>query len=145
MIRLIKKQLAERETCRKNAIRESGSTALYKTISLACWFSSRTPSPLVSLHSGRGRACGGLAFTRHCFASKLNCGSQSSFYCPPPLVKPTLLQYYCTTIAQYTPSYLHPLCMPYTIPYWWWQYRVKAKRRRRRPQYNYRSWNGNSL
>jgi len=60
------------------------------------------------------------------FASKLNCGSQSSFYCPPPLVKPTLLQYYCTTIAQYTRSYLHPLCMPYTIPYWWWQDRVKA-------------------
>jgi len=25
-----------------------------------------------------------LAFTRYCFASKLNCGSRSSFYCPPP-------------------------------------------------------------
>ena len=37
---------------------------------------------------------------------------------PPPLVKPILLQYYCTTIAQYTPSYRPPFCMPYTIHYW---------------------------
>jgi len=37
---------------------------------------------------------------------------------PPPLVKPTLLQYYCTTIAQYTPCYRHPFCTPYTIQYW---------------------------
>jgi len=69
----------------------------------------------------------GFAFTRYCFASKLYCGSQSSFYCPSPLVKPTLLQYYCTTIAQYTPSHRHPFCMPCTIQYWLWQYRVKAK------------------
>ena len=37
---------------------------------------------------------------------------------PPPLAKPTLLQYYYTTIAQYTPSYRPPFCMPYTIQYW---------------------------
>ena len=37
---------------------------------------------------------------------------------PPPLVKPTLLQYYCTTIAQYPPSYRHPFCMPDTKQYW---------------------------
>jgi len=53
-----------------------------------------------------------LAFTRYCFASKLHCGSLSSLYPPTPLAKPTLLQYYCTTIGQYTPSYRPPFCMP---------------------------------
>jgi len=43
-----------------------------------------------------------LTYTRYCFTSKLYCGRQSSFYCPTPPAKPTLLQYYCTTIAQYT-------------------------------------------
>jgi len=37
----------------------------------------------------------------YCFTLKLFCGSQSSFYCPPP-ARPTRLQDYCTTIAQYT-------------------------------------------
>ena len=37
---------------------------------------------------------------------------------PPPLAKPTLLQYHCTAIAQYTPPRRHPSCMPYTIQYW---------------------------
>jgi len=47
---------------------------------------------------------------------------------PPPPAKPTLLQYYCATIAQYPPPPHRPLLgMPYTIPYWRWQYRVKAK------------------
>ena len=36
-------------------------------------------------------------------------------YCPHPLAKPTLLQYYCTTTAQYTPSHRPPFHMPYTI------------------------------
>ena len=45
---------------------------------------------------------GELAFTRYCFTSKLYCGSPPSFYCPPPPAKPTLLQYYCTPISQYT-------------------------------------------
>jgi len=45
----------------------------------------------------------GLASTRYFFTPKLYCGSPSSFYCPPWPANPTLLQYYCTTIAQYTP------------------------------------------
>jgi len=45
---------------------------------------------------------------------------------PPPLAKPTLLQYYCTTIAQYAPRHRPSFSMPYTIQYWRWQYRVKA-------------------
>ena len=38
-------------------------------------------------------------------------------YPPTPLAKPTLLQYYCTTIGQYTPSYRPPfVCRePYSI------------------------------
>jgi len=42
------------------------------------------------------------------FPSKLYCGSQSSFYCPPPLAKPTLLHFSCTTIAQHTPPPADP-------------------------------------
>ena len=49
---------------------------------------------------------------------KLYCGSQSSFYCPPPNAKPTLLQCHCTAIAQYTPPHHPPPFMPYTIQYW---------------------------
>jgi len=45
---------------------------------------------------------------------------------PPPPANPTVLQYYCTTIAQHTPPNRPPFCMPYTTQYWWWQYRVKA-------------------
>jgi len=42
-----------------------------------------------------------LAFRRYCFTSKIYCGSQLSSIAPPPqLAMPTLLQYYCTTIAQ---------------------------------------------
>jgi len=48
-------------------------------------------------------------------------------FTPPPLAKPILLQYFCTTIAQYTPPYRPPFCKPYTIQHWWWQCRVKAK------------------
>jgi len=36
----------------------------------------------------------------------------------PPAAKLTLLQYYCRTIAQYTPPDRLPLVMPYTIHYW---------------------------
>jgi len=46
------------------------------------------------------------------------------FIPPPPLAKPTLLQYYCTTIAQHTPPIRLPLYMQYNIQYWQWQYRV---------------------
>ena len=40
---------------------------------------------------------------------------------PPPSIPAllTLLQYYCTTIAQYTtPLDSPPLCMPHTVQYW---------------------------
>jgi len=40
---------------------------------------------------------------------------------PPPAL-PTLLQYYCATIAQYTPPARPLLCMPHTVRYWIWQY-----------------------
>jgi len=43
-----------------------------------------------------------LAFTPHWCTSQLCCVSRSSSYPPPPF-NPTLLQYYCTTIAQYIP------------------------------------------
>jgi len=58
-------------------------------------------------HSPKSQAL--LAFTRYYFTSKLYGGNQSSFYCPPSPAKPTLLQYYCATIVQYTPSDRPPL------------------------------------
>jgi len=76
-----------------------------------------------------GHSPRGLALTRYCVTSKLYCGSPSSFYWPPPLAKPTLLQYFCTPISQYTLPHRAPFCMPYTIHDWRWQYRVKAKSR----------------
>ena len=36
----------------------------------------------------------------------------------PPLAKPTLLQCYCTPIAQYTPPHRPPFCMPNTMQNW---------------------------
>jgi len=71
--------------------------------------------PIASAAAGGG---GGLAFTRYCFISKLYGGSHSSVYCPLPPAKPTPLQYYCTSIAQYTLPTDPPPCMPYTIQYW---------------------------
>jgi len=53
--------------------------------------------------------------------------SLSSFDCHPRPATPTVLQYYCTPIAQYTPRHRPSLCMLYTIQYCVWQYRVKAK------------------
>jgi len=60
---------------------------------------------------------GSLAFTICSFPSKLLCRNQSSCYFPPPLALPTLLQYYCRTIVQYTTPPDPPfLChTPYTI------------------------------
>ena len=52
--------------------------------------------------------------------------NQSSFYSPRPPALPSLLQYYCTSIAQYTTSPRPPLCIACTIQYWQSQYRVKA-------------------
>ena len=46
-----------------------------------------------------------LAFvTRYCFTSRLLCTNQPSFHSPRPPALPTLVQYYCTTIGQYTTS-----------------------------------------
>jgi len=59
------------------------------------------------------KPCPVSACTRYCFASKL--GVHYPFIAPPPLAKPTLLQYCCTTIAQYTPVHGPPFSMPYTI------------------------------
>ena len=53
------------------------------------------------------------AITRYSFTSNLLCTSESSLSCPSPSALPTLLQYHCTTIAQYTISPLTPLL--YTI------------------------------
>jgi len=51
-----------------------------------------------------------LALTRYCFTSKLYCGSQSSFHCPP--LPPTPLPY-CNTIARLLNYRRSP-----TIHYW---------------------------
>ena len=48
------------------------------------------------------------------------------FLLPPSPAKPTLLQYYCTTIVRYTPPHRPPLLTPYTIQYRWKQYCVNA-------------------
>ena len=42
----------------------------------------------------------GLAFTKYSFTLRLLCTNQSSFSCPLPPAFPTLVQYYCTAIAQ---------------------------------------------
>ena len=51
----------------------------------------------------------GLAFTRDSFTPRLLCTNKSFFSPPTPPTLPTLLQYYCTTIAQYTTSPPTPL------------------------------------
>jgi len=75
----------------------------------------------------RGSICW-LAFTRYCFTSELYCGSQSSFYCPPPTGKAypiaIPLHDHCSI---YAPPHRPPCCMPYTRQDWWWQYCVRAK------------------
>jgi len=47
-----------------------------------------------------------------------SCTNQSSFYSFGPPTLPTLLQYYCTAIGQYTTPSPTPLCMPYIIQYY---------------------------
>jgi len=56
--------------------------------------------------------------TRYCLTSRLLCTNQSSFYRPLQPTLPALLQYDCTSIAQYTTPPDPPLYMPYNIPYW---------------------------
>jgi len=43
-----------------------------------------------------------LAFTRDSFTSRLLCTNRLSYHSPRPPALPTLVQYYCTTIGQYT-------------------------------------------
>jgi len=43
-----------------------------------------------------------LAFTRCSFTSRLFCTNQLSFHSPRPPASPTLVQYHCATIGQYT-------------------------------------------
>jgi len=59
-----------------------------------------------------------LAFTRYSFTSSRLCTNQSSFQLSGPPALTILLQYYCTTIGQYTTPPRPPLCMPYTLQYW---------------------------
>jgi len=73
------------------------------------------------------RVCCALYFTRYVFTFRLSCTNQSSFYCLPPPALPTLLQYHCLAIAQYTTPPLPPFSKPYTIQYSLCRYRVKAK------------------
>ena len=68
-----------------------------------------------------------MAFTRYCYTVRLLCTNLSFVYCPLPFASPALLQYYCTTIPQYTTPPRPTFCITYTIQYWQWQYRVKAK------------------
>ena len=44
----------------------------------------------------------GLAFTRYSFTSRLLCTNRFIYHSPRPPALPTLVQYYCTTIGQYT-------------------------------------------
>ena len=61
----------------------------------------------------------------------------------PPLAKPTLLQYYCTAIAQQTTPPRPPFRKPYPIHYWSRQYRVKANVGMHLVlQESYRHWSG---
>ena len=76
----------------------------------------------------------GLAFTRYGFTSRLLCTNQSSVYCPLPPALRALLQYYCTSMEQYTTPPRPTFCMAYTIQYWQWQYRVKANPRASSPR-----------
>ena len=66
-----------------------------------------------------------LALTRYCLTSKLDCGSPSSFYCPPTCKAYPIAIILHAHFAIYAP-HRPPVCMPYTIQYWLWQYRLKA-------------------
>ena len=50
-----------------------------------------------------------LVFTRYWFTSICVCTNQSSVLSSGPPALPTLLQYYCTSIGQYTTPHPNPL------------------------------------
>ena len=50
-----------------------------------------------------------LAFTRYCFTYSRFCINQSSFHSSRPPALPTLVQYHCTSIGQYTTPLPQPL------------------------------------
>jgi len=56
-----------------------------------------------------------FTITIYSSTSRLSCTNRSSLYCPLRPALPALLQYYCTSIAQYTTPPRPPFCMPYTI------------------------------
>jgi len=104
-------------SCRGSRKRRPVSTALNRQIERF----QRAWSPTNRNLSTSAVACGThqtLAFTRYCFTSRILCTNPSSYYCPPLLASlSTLLQYYCTTFAQYTTP-PDPPCVcdtPYTI------------------------------
>jgi len=70
-----------------------------------------------------------LAFTRYSFTLRLLCTNQSSLYCLPPLALPTIVQYYCTYIAQHTTPPRPPLAYAIHCTILAMQYRVKANLR----------------
>ena len=54
-----------------------------------------------------------MAFTRYCFTFSRLCTNQSSCHSSGSPALPTLLQYYCTSIGQYTTP--HPILLIYAI------------------------------
>ena len=75
----------------------------------------RSPLGLTPVIDHRHRA---LASKRYSFTSSRLCTNQASFHSSGPPALPTLLQYYCTAIGQYTSPARLPFCIPYTIEYW---------------------------
>jgi len=71
-----------------------------------------------------------LAFTRYSFTLRFLCTNQSSLYCLPPLALPTIVQYYCTCIAQHTTPPRPPLAYAIHCTVLAMQSRVKANLRR---------------
>jgi len=56
-------------------------------------------APRWALLSGVGRV---LVFTKYSFSWRLLCTNQPPFYSPRPPALPTLVQYHCTAVGEYT-------------------------------------------
>ena len=92
-------------------------TGLRRLTSLASRAEQSTANGVVASVAGTTR-CGYLAFTRYSITSRLLCTNQPSFHSPCLPALPTLVHYYCTPIAQYTPPPTDPpfVChTPYNI------------------------------